>query len=460
MIEFQPIKLGDKELIESYTRCSAISNCDLSFANMYCWQTTFRSAWSIVDGYLVIRFNINGGDEVGYMQPLKCDGSPDFSHIIPHLAKDAHSMGQRLRIIGLTEAGRSTLVAAQGDNFAFYSDRDFEDYIFSRYDLENLTGKRYQPKRNHINQFEKLYNYEFQPLTNNYFDECRAICNVWRKQRGEETSTHSPESLAIERAFENFEELELQGGVILVDGKVVGFTYGSAINDTTFCTHIEKCDTSYTGIYSIINREFAHSLPTNFTQINREEDMGIEGLRRSKLSYYPISLQVKYTSIYLHRQESECKRLWKEVFGDDDSFIDHFLIKYFSMDNMLYITDTTNKYVSMVHIIPMRDFAYIYGVGTHPLCQGRGYATMLMEATMKKVRKDGYKAAILIPSEEWLIEYYAKFGFERGPHITFSTHDGFDFGSGDSNKDNSLICKFMELEVDNEIKLSPGKKIF
>ncbi|MFI3293172.1 MAG: GNAT family N-acetyltransferase [Rikenellaceae bacterium] len=444
MIEFRDIELSHRELIESYTKCSKIRNCDLSFANMYCWQTTFGSAWAIIEGYLIIRFRIGGGDELGYMQPIRCDGSHNFARIIPQLAQDAHTNGQRLRIIGLTDEGRSTLNAVHHDNFAFHSDRNMEDYIYLRSDLESLSGKRYQPKRNHFNQFEKLYSYDYQPLSNKHFKECLALCHKWREERGEDLSTPSSELMAITKAFENFEELELCGGVIIIDSKVVAFTYGSAINDSTFCTHIEKCDTSYTGIYSAINKLFTRSLPPSFTHINREEDMGIEGLRKSKLSYYPTDLQVKYTAIHLHHHEAQCKRLWREVFGDEDSFMDHFLQKHFSHENMLYITDSENRYIAMLHIIPMMcdegRIAYIYGVATHSECRGRGYASMLMNAAMDKIKSDGYIATVLIPSEEWLVDYYARFGFSKGAHITFSSTDNFDFGSGDTSKDLSLIC--------------------
>ncbi|MFR9558873.1 MAG: GNAT family N-acetyltransferase [Rikenellaceae bacterium] len=457
MIEFHPITLQDKELIESYTHCSGARNCDISFANMYCWQSTYGSAWAIIEGYLVIRFRIGGGDELGYMQPIRCDGSHNFARIIPRLAEDAHTNGQRLRIIGLTEEGRATLDAVHHDNFAFHSPRDMEDYIYLRENLETLSGKRYQPKRNLINQFEKLYTYTYHALTPQHFEGCMALCQRWREEHGEDTTTPSPEIVAIQKAFDYFHELGFRGGVIEIEGRIVAFTYGSAITATTFCTHIEKCNTSFVGIYSIINKLFTQSLPPQFTHINREEDMGIEGLRKSKLSYHPTELQVKYTAIHLHHHEAECKRLWRTVFGDEDSFIDHFLQKHFSHPNMLYITDPDNRYVAMLHIIPMESaqgrVAYIYGVATHPKCQKRGYATMLMEAAMKKIESDDYVAAALIPSEEWLMDYYARFGFYPACNIIFSTPDNFDFGTGDSSKDNALICPLSEVTFNGELLL-------
>ncbi len=443
-MDFRPIELSDKELIERYTFGSGVCSCDLSFANIYLWRATYHSAWALIEGFLVIRFRIGGGEELGYMQPIAQGGVRDFSSIIPYLAQDAHSHGQRLRIIGITQSGMEALNRSHPRSFALYSDRDNEDYIYSRESLQSLSGRRYQPKRNHVNQFQKLYKYSYLPLTQEHIKGCQELCHQWQQQHRD--STVAAEAVAIDAAFENFEVLGLQGGVITIDDRVVAFTYGSAINDSTFCTHIEKCDTSYMGIYSAINKLFAQSLPPQFTHINREEDMGIAGLRHSKLSYHPEWLERKHTAIYLHDHEAGVKELWQEVFGDEDEFVDHFLHRYFSQDGMLSMVDSDNRLLSMLHIIPMESefgrVAYIYGVATHPECRAKGYATKLMSAAMDVIRSRGYVAAVLIPSEEWLRGYYSRFGFVDSVGVEFLVSDGFDFGTGDSSKDVSMVCAF------------------
>ncbi len=111
----------------------------------------------------------------------------------------------------------------------------------------------------------------------------------------------------MQRAFEHFEELEMIGGCIYVGDKLVAFTYGSAVNDHTFDTHVEKADTDYDGAFTIINKLFAQHLPERFTLINREEDLGIDGLRQSKLSYHPAVIQHKFAAIHLHPDEIACK---------------------------------------------------------------------------------------------------------------------------------------------------------
>ena len=328
MIEFKPVRLEDKQTIERYTMPSGIYNCDLAFANMYCWQAMYHSAWAVIDGFLVIRFQIGGGEKIGYMQPV---GEGDFARIIPALREDAHAHGQRLRIIGLTDEGREMVRNMHAGLFAFESDRGMEDYVYNADDLRNLTGRRYQPKRNHINRFMAEYpDFRYEQLTRERFGECMQLEREWRRAHEGHTSELCAEQRAMQRAFEHFEELEMIGGCIYVGDKLIAFTYGSAVNDHTFDTHVEKADTDYDGAFTIINKLFAQHLPARFTMINREEDLGIDGLRQSKLSYHPAVIQHKYAAIHLHPDEIACKELWTAAFGDDEQFVDSFLMRYYS----------------------------------------------------------------------------------------------------------------------------------
>ena len=162
--------------------------------------------------------------------------------------------------------------------FAFESDRGMEDYVYNADDLRNLTGRRYQPKRNHINRFMAEYpDFRYEQLTRERFGECMQLEREWRRAHEGHTSELCAEQRAMQRAFEHFEELEMIGGCIYVGDKLIAFTYGSAVNDHTFDTHVEKADTDYDGAFTIINKLFAQHLPARFTMINREEDLGIDG---------------------------------------------------------------------------------------------------------------------------------------------------------------------------------------
>ena len=442
MIEFRPVRLEDRATIERFTMSSDITNCDLSFANMFCWQEVYHSAWAIVDGFLVIRFHIDGGDRLGYMQPV---GEGDCARIIPALREDAHAHGQRLRIIGLTDRGREMIRQMHIGQFAFESDRALEDYVYAADDLRNLPGRRYQPKRNHINRFMAEYpDYRYEELTPDRFDECMQLEREWRRNHEGHTSELCAEQRAMQRAFAHFAELGMTGGCIYVGERMVAFTYGSAVNDHTFDTHVEKADTDYDGAFTVINCLFARHLPERFTLINREEDLGIEGLRRAKLSYHPAVIQHKFTAIHLHPDELACKELWQTCFGDEEQFIDSFLIRYYSRRRMLSI-ERDGRMAAMLHLLPFESelgrTTYIYGVATAPEYRGRGLATELMREAMRLAGERGDDALFLIPTpgEEWLRDFYGGFGLEGRIPVEFVTRDGFDFGTGHAVDDVAML---------------------
>ncbi len=442
MIEFRPVRLEDRATIERFTMSSDITNCDLSFANMFCWQEVYHSAWAIVDGFLVIRFHIDGGDRLGYMQPV---GEGDCARIIPALREDAHAHGQRLRIIGLTDRGREMIRQMHIGQFAFESDRALEDYVYAADDLRNLPGRRYQPKRNHINRFMAEYpDYRYEELTPDRFDECMQLEREWRRNHEGHTSELCAEQRAMQRAFAHFAELGMTGGCIYVGERMVAFTYGSAVNDHTFDTHVEKADTDYDGAFTVINCLFARHLPERFTLINREEDLGIEGLRRAKLSYHPAVIQHKFTAIHLHPDELACKELWQTCFGDEEQFIDSFLIRYYSRRRMLSI-ERDGRMAAMLHLLPFESelgrTTYIYGVATAPEYRGRGLATELMREAMRLAGERSDDALFLIPTpgEEWLRDFYGGFGLEGRIPVEFVTRDGFDFGTGRAADDVAML---------------------
>lgn len=443
MIDFRPVELADKALIESYVRTSECRNCDMAFANMYCWQFLYQSARAVVDGFLVIRFRIGGGGRIGYMQPL---GKGDFSHILPALADDAHAHGQRLRLIGLSDAGREAVRKGDCGQFAFFSDRDYEDYVYNAEELRTLPGRRYQSKRNHINRFTAAYDYRYEPLVRERFAECLRLEAEWRKVHTGHASELSAEQHAMRKAFEHYEELGLTGGCIYAGDRLVAFTYGSPINHDTFDCHVEKADTEYDGAFTIINKLFAEHLPPEYLYINREEDLGLEGLRRAKLSYHPAFLVRKYTAIRLHPDEAAVRTLWREAFGDDDAFVDRFLMRYYSRRRMLG-TETDGRLVAMLHLLPFdcsgRRFLYIYAVATAADRRRRGLAGELLREAVRFGREQQADALFLIPAEG-LRDYYARFGFAGDVAVKFASEDGFDFGTGDPSRDRAMFLPLKE----------------
>lgn len=298
MLSFKPISIADREAITACTYPGRFLNCDFAFANMCSWRFLYDSEFAIVDGFLLIRFMIEekGRKHQVYMFPV---GNGDFRHIIALLEDDARANGHPLWILGVTPDEKNVLDQMFPSEFIYLTERDYYDYIYLRNDLQELKGKKYQAKRNHINKFSNKYRYTYLPVTPDLVPKCMELeCKWYKDNRTEEDAEdleHEHRSMAF--ALAHFEELGLRGGALCVDGEIIAFTYGSAINHYTFGVHVEKADIRYDGVFTVINREFISRLPEQFLYINREEDLGIPGLRQSKLSYHPVILLEKNTAI-------------------------------------------------------------------------------------------------------------------------------------------------------------------
>ncbi|MDH6304414.1 hypothetical protein M2459_001147 [Parabacteroides sp. PF5-5] len=295
LIPFKAIELSDKDTITSFTLQSSYMNCDFSFANMCSWRFLYKSEYAVVDGFLLIRFWLEDKRPV-YMCPV---GKGDITASVNLLEQDSLSFKHPLWLLGVTPSGKEELEQAFPDGFKYMPERNFFDYIYLREDLANLTGKKYQPKRNHINKFIKQYRYKYMPITPELVPECLELERKWYKANHTEEDA---EELSFERrsmtyALEHAEELGLIGGAICAEHQIVAFSFGAPINKDTFGVHVEKADINYDGAYSLINREFSSHIPEQYTYVNREEDLGILGLRQAKLSYHPTILLEKFTAI-------------------------------------------------------------------------------------------------------------------------------------------------------------------
>lgn len=293
MISFTPLELSDKERVQQYTFCTERRNCDLSFANLYSWRFLYHTQIAEEAGFLLFRFYVEG--ELTYMMPV---GGGQLADIVPDLMDDARQQGHPFCMAGLSAECCNRLEANFPGRFVYESDRDYADYIYLRTDLSALRGKKYQPKRNHLNKFRTSYpDYVFRPLTPELVSECLRLENEWCKANNcSENQALMAERRSMENALEHMEELGLLGGVLYAQGRMVAFTYGMAINSDTFDVCVEKADATVDGAYTMINREFSAGLPEQFTYINREEDLGLDGLRKAKLSYHPSILLDKFTA--------------------------------------------------------------------------------------------------------------------------------------------------------------------
>lgn len=320
-LTFHPLTLSDREAMQAVTLHSGRRNCNYTFANLVGWQFWYNTEVCVLDNAVVLRYTFDG--QRAYMV---CTSEALSQELLEALWDDSHG---ELTLIGLEDSQLAQWskdnqrLLPTGKNKGQWSIsssplRDQYDYIYRRTDLATLHGKHLDAKRNHIRRFRSKHpDFEYWPLTPESFDECRRLTEIWLREKnegqnrndGSPPSTGSPqetidaEHRVMETIFSNWDALGMIGGGIFVDGRMVAFTYGSAVTTDTFDVCVEKADRHVEGAFAIINQQFAEHLPEQYIYLNREEDMGIPGLRQAKLSYHPEILLtynvVKVTSHHL-----------------------------------------------------------------------------------------------------------------------------------------------------------------
>ena len=189
------------------------------------------------------------------------------------------------------------------EKFIYEKERDLFEYIYDAESLRTLSGRKNKKKRNHVNTFLNLYKnrYEYKLLEKENFEECLELIDRWEQNKENiESSGHKEldeEILSIKEVFENYEKLKdnVKIAGVYIDNKLEAFTIGEKINENIALIHIEKANQNIKGIYQYINQQFLLNEFSNVKYVNREEDLGLYGLREAKLSYHPCKFIEKYS---------------------------------------------------------------------------------------------------------------------------------------------------------------------
>lgn len=291
MLDFQPIEVKHKDLIQSFFDKNTFRGCDFSFSNIFCWRHHYKTTFAIESDALYFRFHIKG-EEPCYLFPL---GEKDIKETIGTILADARERESRFQLHAVTPEMYDALQEVFPERFLYQKNRDWYEYIYSSQDLIQLSGKRFQTKRNHINKFKRMYQWEYLPITREIIPDCLELYKRWCKENGgcEEEKSLVEERISTMNAFEHYEQLGLVGGALKINGELLAYSYGQPISSDTFGVHAEKCLYEIDGGFSMINQQFAEHNCSGYSYINREEDLGYESLRQSKLSYHPAFLLEK-----------------------------------------------------------------------------------------------------------------------------------------------------------------------
>lgn len=295
MVNFKEIQLSDKEWITNILKKANYQGCDYSFANLYMWREPSQITVAEVDGFLCIMGQAHYEKEPVYVFPA---GNGNIGPIIEKLERDAEERNIRFRLRAAGKEQAEYIKELFPGRFEAESMRGEWDYLYLVENLTNLAGKKYHGKRNHIARFKDDNNWSYERITEDNLGECMEMNDAWCRMYGcREEDGKRTEQCAVREAAQNFSALGLEGGLLRKGGEVVAFTMGEPLNDITYVVHIEKAFSDVQGAYPMINQQFVIDRMQDFLYVNREEDMGEEGLRKAKLSYKPDLLLEKYTIV-------------------------------------------------------------------------------------------------------------------------------------------------------------------
>lgn len=291
-IDFRKVQFEDREVITNYFRKYPSRSCERTFVNAYLWARFYPVTFAVVEDTLV--FKNEREDGIAFSFP-----AGDSEHIkkaLEVLKAYSAERGSAFVLYHVTEDKFALLEEWYPDRFQIAYDEDIADYVYESEKLATLAGKKLHAKRNHINKF-KLVNegrWAYEPITKENLEECFQMALKWRNENGcEDDEEKNAEICVTLNSLRLFEELELVGGLIRLDGEIIAFTIGEPICEDTFVVHIEKAFAEIQGAYPMINQQFVEHACMDYTYINREEDTGSEGLRKAKRSYRPVFMVEK-----------------------------------------------------------------------------------------------------------------------------------------------------------------------
>ncbi|MCF8033909.1 MAG: phosphatidylglycerol lysyltransferase domain-containing protein [Desulfarculaceae bacterium] len=287
--DYQPLELSAKPVFDRHLHQGPPCISELTFSNLFMWRHHYQPLWREHGGCLLVIVSPEGGPAFG----LPPAGGGDLLAACEALCRDLAEMGAAPVLNRVGE--RLALALDEGERFGTELDLANSDYVYLAEELADLPGRRFHRKKNHFNKFVKTHEFEYRPLEAELIAQVLDMQEKWCQIRECAADPGlASEDRAIYEALTHYDSLDYSGGVIIIEDKVAAFSLGEPLNPDTAVVHIEKANPEYDGIYAAINKLFVQNAWAHMKYINREQDLGLSGLRKAKESYQPDHMVNKY----------------------------------------------------------------------------------------------------------------------------------------------------------------------
>lgn len=412
MIQFEPLDLSnEKEFntmltkhIQVFGFCEGSEYC---FANLYAWRLDDRLEIYTHEHFILIKGVYKG--KTYFLTPI-VDGENNFSLALKYIYDYCNQAKTSFILYGVSEKMKDYITNLTSDLIPYY-DRDLSEYVYQAKDLIQLSGKKYHAKRNFVTRFLRQYDYEFRAFEDKDKNELIHNLKIWDTKR-----YNDYELDAISNVLDHLFDLNAHCDILRVDNQIVGFTiWATCIQNPQFAYVLfEKANIMFEGIFPTINYLCANKYFQNFSYINRQEDMGITNLRKSKLSYHPNHLAHKYSFIS-KRILSQLKELYIEAFPEDEGAYADWFFGQINYHQTEYL-ECEQRIIASCYIIPHQlkyyntyfDSPLLVGIATKKEFQHQGYCHLLLKKTMINLAKLNIPLVYLYPVNH---HFYEQFGF-------------------------------------------------
>ena len=290
MINFKPIELEDKAIVDKYLATEQNMGCEMCFSSLYIWRKAYDMRYAVIEDCLVL-WSKDGTNPAGLRFPV---GNGDKLLAARNACDYMVSVGEKPQFYGVTGEALE-FIKNNTDEYEFGNMSIYSDYVYETEKMINLSGKKLHSKKNHLNKFKKTYKYEYANIKAEDKDDILKAYDSWADLGNDKYLLAERE--AIGEITENIEALGIKGAMLKVDGEIVALTFGDKLTDDMAVIHIEKANTDYYGAYAAINQMFAENQWSEYKYLNREDDCGLEGLKKAKKSYQPVFMVEKYKVI-------------------------------------------------------------------------------------------------------------------------------------------------------------------